>query len=92
MEEASYLMNLAIKELADTKFEVLLSCCLSILNLFPLTSTNIFLCAINSLPNEYRKKNPYFHLLQDTNLAKKDQKVGVFREISGGKKVLPNLS
>ena len=38
-------MNLAIKELADTKFEVVLWCCLSILNLFPLTSTlNIFLC------------------------------------------------
>ena len=44
IEEASYLMNLAIKELADTKFEVLLCCCLSILNLFPSTSTNIFLC------------------------------------------------
>jgi hypothetical protein len=34
----------------------------------------------------------YFHLLQDTNLAKKDQKVLVFREIPGGKKVLPDLS
>ena len=43
-KETSYLMNLAIKELADTKFEVVLCCCLSILNLFPLTSTNIFLC------------------------------------------------
>ena len=31
IEEASYLVNLAIKE-----FEVLLCCCLSILNLFPL--------------------------------------------------------
>ena len=39
-------MNLANKELEDTKFEVLLCyCCLSILILFPLTSTNIFLCA-----------------------------------------------
>ena len=38
-------MNLAIKELADTKFEVLLCCFLSILILLPLTSTNIFLCA-----------------------------------------------
>jgi hypothetical protein len=37
-------MNLAIKKLADTKFEVLLCCCLSILILFPSTSTNIFLC------------------------------------------------
>ena len=37
-------MNLAIKELADTKFEVLLCCCLSILNLFLLISTKIFLC------------------------------------------------
>ena len=36
-------MNLAFKELADTKFEVLLCCCLSILNWFPLTRTNIFL-------------------------------------------------
>ena len=82
-------MNLANKELEHTQFEVLLCGCLSIL-----TSTNIFLCAINSLLNEYRKKMiiSYFHLLQDTNLAKKDQKVGVFREISGGKKVLPNLS
>jgi hypothetical protein len=44
IKEASYLMNLAIKELADTKFEVLLCCFLSILNLFPLTSINIFLC------------------------------------------------
>ena len=43
-------MNLAIKELADTKFEVLLCCCLSILILFPLTSTNIFLCG-NQLTN-----------------------------------------
>ena len=38
-------MNLATKELADTKFEVLLCCCLSILNLFLWTSTNIVLCA-----------------------------------------------
>ena len=34
-------MILAIKELADTKFEVLLCCCLSILNLFLLTSTTL---------------------------------------------------
>ena len=47
IEEAPYLMNLAIKELADSKFEVLLCCCLSILNLFLLTSTNIFLCDIS---------------------------------------------
>ena len=39
-------MNLAIKELRDKKIEVLLCCCLSNLNLFPLTSTNIFLCNI----------------------------------------------
>ena len=42
-------MNLAIKELADTKFDVLLCCCQSILNLFPLTSTNTFLCDIESV-------------------------------------------
>ena len=51
-------MNLAIKELADTKFEVLLCCCLSILNLFLLTSTNIFLC--DNLPGTFLYKTKAF--------------------------------
>ena len=49
-------MNLAIKELADTKFEVVLCCCLSILNLFLLTSINIFLCVSYS-QGPYKSSN-----------------------------------
>ena len=53
IEEASYLLNLVIKEVADTKFELLLCCRLSIFNLFPWTGTVIFLCGTNfSLVNE----------------------------------------
>ena len=41
-------MNLAIKVLADTKFEVLPCCCLSILNLFPLGME----CVVNCKQNQ----------------------------------------
>ena len=54
IEEASYLMNLAIKELADTKFEVLSSCCLSILKLFLLTLLIKKAALYNFLPKKQR--------------------------------------
>ena len=53
--------NLATKELADTKFEVLLYCCLSILISFPFTKTNIFLCAKLQLYYSLSKKSFLTH-------------------------------
>ena len=58
-------MNLAIKELA-----VLLCCCLSILNLFPLTITNIFLCDI------------FYICFAHENMKKLPSKVGYFRKVA----------
>ena len=70
IEEASYLMNLAIKELADTQFEVLLCCRISIFNF---ESMYFCLPVITSFSVVFKKKINFFIPLK--TLKKRSQKL-----------------